>query len=237
MVIRRAAELQARSADEAGADGVSEQDALRIGRELGLSGAALSRALAEVQSGAVEEPGIMMRLMGPARFSASRAMPGEPSAIARVLESYLVEHQYLMVQRRLQDRTTFVRATGAMAGIQRATSEVFGKTPLLKVKNLEVSVRPLEPGSSLVTLATDLSGERTGHAVGAAVMGGGFGGTSALALGIAVAPAVALVAVPVAAALAYAWRHGYHGEIRKVSVQLESLLDRLEHGELPRRRS
>jgi hypothetical protein len=124
-----------------------------------------------------------------------------------------------------------------MAGIQRATSEVFGKTPLLKVKNLEVSVRTLEPGSSFVTLATDLSGERTGHAVGGAVMGGGFGGTSALVLGIAVAPAAALIAVPIAAAFAYGWRYGYQSEARKVSVQLESLLDRLEHGELPRRRS
>jgi hypothetical protein len=237
MVIRRAAELQARSAEEAGADGVSEEDALRIGRELGLSGAALGRALAEVRGGAVEEQGLMVGLMGPARFSASRAVPGESSAIARALESYLVDHQYLMVQRRLQDRTIFVRATGAMAGIQRATSEVFGKTPLLKVKNLEVSVRTLEPGSSFVTLATDLSGERTGHAVGGAVMGGGFGGTSALVLGIAVAPAAALIAVPIAAAFAYGWRYGYQSEARKVSVQLESLLDRLEHGELPRRRS
>jgi hypothetical protein len=51
-------------------------------------------------------------------------------------------------------------------------------------------------------------------------------------LGIAVAPPAALVAIPVAAALGYAWRYGYQAAARKALVQLEALLDRLEHGEL-----
>jgi hypothetical protein len=232
LVIRRAAELQARSAEEAGAEGVSEEDALRIGRELGLSGAALGRALAEVRGGAVEEHGPLLKLMGPARISASRAVPGDARALARVLEEHLVDVQYLVVQRRLADRTVFVKASGVLAAVGRTTTEIFRRAPLLGVENLDVSVRQLEPGLCYVGLSTDLGGERTSHAVGGAVTGGVFGGINAVVLGIAVAPPAALVAIPVAAALGYAWRYGYQAAARKALVQLEALLDRLEHGEL-----
>jgi hypothetical protein len=232
LVIRRAAELQARSVEEAGAEGVSEEDALRIGRELGLSGAALGRALAEVRGGAVEEQGPLAKLMGPARISASRAVSGEARALARALEEHLVDVQYLVVQRRLADRTVFVKASGVLAAVGRTTTEIFRRAPLLGVDNLDVAVRELEPGLCYVGLSTDLGGERTSHAVGGVVTGGVFGGINAVVLGIAVAPPAALVAIPVAAALGFAWRYGYQVAARKALVQLESLLDRLEHGEL-----
>jgi hypothetical protein len=233
LVIRRAAELQARSVEEeGGAEGVSEEDALRIGRELGLSGAALGRALAEVRGGAVEEHGPLVKLMGPARISASRAVPGGARALARVLEEHLVDVQYLVVQRRLADRIVFVKASGVLAAVGRTTTEIFRRAPLLGLENLDVSVRQLEPGLCYVGLSTDLGGERTSHAVGGAVTGGVFGGINAVVLGIAVAPPAALVAIPVAAALGYAWRYGYQAAARKALVQLEALLDRLEHGEL-----
>jgi hypothetical protein len=232
MVIRRAAELQARSVEDAGADGVSEEDVLRIGRELGLSGAALGRALAEVRGGAVDEQGAMVKLLGPARISVSRAVPGDARALARVLEEHLVDVQYLVVQRRLAERTVFVKASGVLAVVGRTTTEIFRRAPLLGVENLDVSVRELEPGLCYVGLSTDLGGERTSHAVGGAVTGGVFGGINAVILGIAVAPPAALVGIPVAAALGFAWRYGYQAATRKALVQLESLLDRLEHGEL-----
>jgi hypothetical protein len=237
MVIRRAAELQARSVEEAGADGVSEEDALRIGRELGLSGAALGRALAEVRGGAVDEQGAMVKLLGPARISVSRAVAGDARALARVLEEHLEDVQYLVVQRRLADRTVFVKASGVLAAVGRTTTEIFRRAPLLGVENLDVSVRELEPGLCYVGLSTDLGGERTSRAVGGAVMGGVLGGTGALVLGIAVAPAAAVVAVPIAAASLAGWRYGYQAAARKATVQLEALLDRLEHGELPPRSS
>lgn len=232
MVIRRAAELQARSAEEAGAEGLSEEDALRIGRELGLSGAHLGRALAEVRGGAVEEHGVMVKVMGASRFSASRAVPGEAKGLARSLEEYLVDHQYLVVQRRLGDRTVFVRASGILAAVGRTTGELFRREPPLGVENLEVSVRELEPGLSYVRLSTDLAGERTGYALGGAALGVGFGGGNAVILGIAVAPVAALVAVPILVASVGGMRYAYQHSARKTMVQLEALLDRLEHGEL-----
>jgi hypothetical protein len=232
LVIRRAAELQASSSDASGADGLSEEETLRIGRELGLSAEHLSRALAEVHAGAVEERGFLVGLMGRARFSASRSVRGDAASITRILDAHLTSQQFMVVQRRLADATVYVKASGVLVVVERTATELFRRTPLLGVDNLHVSVRETEPGLCLVSLATDLSSERSGHAVGAAVMGGTFGGAGALVLGIAIAPPAALVAVPIAAASVLGWRWGYRATADKVAVQLESLLDRLEHGEL-----
>jgi hypothetical protein len=234
LVIRRAAELQSRSADEAGLEGVAEEEALRIGRELGLSGPHLARALAEVRAGPQEEPGLAVRVMGTARITAARAVRGEAAAVTRSLDLYLVEQEFLVVQRRFADRTVYVRAKGVLAAVARTTTGIFRKAPLLEVETLDVSVRQLEPALSYVTLGTDLTGDRTGHLVGGSVAGGVAGGVSALALSIAVAPVAAVVGIPIAAAVLGGMRYAYGEKARKVQDQLEALLDRLEHGELRR---
>jgi hypothetical protein len=232
MVIRRAAELQAGSADDAGGEGLSEEDALRIGKELGLTGPHLVRALAEVRSGAADEPGWVAKVMGSARFAASRAVSGDASQLARDLEAYLLEREFLVVQRRLADRTVFVRASGVLAAVGRTTTGLFRRAPLLAVENLDVSVRQLEPGLSYVGLSTDMTGERTGHLAGGAAMGGMFGGAGAATLGLVVAPVAAVVGVPIFAAAVGAMRFAYQDAAGKVVIQLEALLDRLEHGDL-----
>jgi hypothetical protein len=232
MVIRRAAELQARSAEESGVEGVSEDEVLRIGRELGLSGTHLGQALAEVRSGGPPEQGVAARIMGDARCSAARAVPGEAPGIARVLEQYLVGQEFLVVQRRLKDRTVFVRASGIMAVMGRAATGVFRRAPLLNVEQLEVSVRQLDPAMAYVVLSSDLRGERRSHLVVGSILGGAFGTVSAVTLGIVVAAPAALVAVPIVAAGLGGMRYAYRETARKVVVQLESVLDRLEHGEL-----
>jgi hypothetical protein len=232
MVIRRAAELQARSPEETGAEGVSEADVVRIGQELGLSAAHVGRALAEVRAGASYERGVAARLMGVARLAVSRAVPGDAAALARALETYLTGQEYMIVQRRLPDRVVLVRASGAAAAIARTATELFRRVPLLGMENLEFSVRQLEPGTAYVGLATDLSGNRTGHLVGAGVMGGVFGAVGAGSLSLAIGPAAVLVAVPLVAASLGGMRLAYRSEARKTLVKLESLLDRIEHGEL-----
>jgi len=234
MVIRRAAELQARSAEEGGAEGLSDEEVLRIGRELGLSGSHVGRALAEVRSGAASEGGVMVRLMGASRFSASRAVPGEASVVARELERYLEQHEYLVVQRRLPDRTVFVRASGMLAAVARTTTGMFRRKPLLGVETLEVAVRPLDEAFCFVGLSTNLAGDRTGHFLGGTALGGLFGTVGALTLGIAVGPAAALIGLPILAGGVGGMRYAYQAEARKVMVQMEALLDRLEHGDLMR---
>lgn len=232
VVIRRAAELQARAA-ESSDEGLTEDEALRIGRELGLSGEYLSRALAEVRGPAPGELGVLDRFVGAAVLQAARVIPGDAATIARHLEGYLVEREFFSVLRRLPDRVLFEPAPGAVAAVSRAMSRAIGGKQMLRVSNLETTVQPLEDGFSLVTLRTRLNEERTGHLAGG-VLGGGAAGTAvAVALGIAVDPAAALMGLPVAGSGLLGMRWSYARTLHRTQIKLESLLDRLEHGELP----
>jgi len=233
MVIRRAAELQAREAEGGGTEGLSESEALRIGRELGLSTRHLHQAIAEVAVADSEPPGMLTRLYGPPVVRASRSVMGDPDAIAKLLERYLVEREYLAVLRRFPDRVIFTRATGVVAALGRASSQIFSRSPLLKVANLEMAVRPLEEGYGYVSLAASLRSNRTATAVGSILGGGSGAAVTGAVLGIAIAPPAALIGLPVLGG-AMAIGHFYYADlVRNTQLQLESLLDRLEHGELP----
>lgn len=234
LVIRRAAELQAQEADRGFGDGIAEAEVLRIGRELGLSTQHLHRALVEVAGDAQTETGWLVKLFGPAHVRAGRAIPGTAVEVAATLERHLTEREYLAVLRRLPGRILYTRATGVAAAVGRATSQVFNRSPLLSVGNLEVSVHPLEEGFAYVDVATVLRKERTAASAGS-ILGGGTGtAVAAASLAIAVAPPAALLALPILGASVYAGHAFYGGLVEKVQVQLEFLLDRLEHGELNR---
>lgn len=238
MVIRRAAELQAREAEQ-GADSMSETEVIRIGRELGLSTRHLNQALVEVGGQVGEERGLLARMFGPRMVRAGRAVVGDAVDVAHDLESYLVEREYLSVLRRLPDRVIFTPASGVAASLGRMSSQVFSGTNLLDVSNLEMVVQPLEDGYSYASLATSLSSERTATAAGSILGGGSAGATVGAVAAIAVAPPLALLALPVFGVIVYGSQAYYDSLLDKKQVQLESLLDRLEHGELKpsRRRS
>jgi hypothetical protein len=233
LVIRRAAELQAREAEDPASDGMTEAEVLRIGRELGLSTQYLHRALAEVEGSATEESGVFVKLFGPVHARAGRAVRGEPTEVSRVLERYLVEREYLAVLRRFHDRVLFTRARGMVAAMGRASSQIFSRSPMLPVSNLEMAVHPMEEGVSFVGLATSLGSQRNATAA-ASLVGGGTGASlSGAILGIAIAPPAALIALPILGFSVWAGHAYYDGVVRNIQTQLESLLDRLEHGELP----
>lgn len=226
-VIRRAVELQA--ADGGSTDGVSEAEAVRIGRELGLPEGALRHALAEVRGGSrAREQGALVQLIGPAQLSASRRVEMEPQRAAHELERYFLECERMTVQRRRPGWTVYERAGGIAAAVGRATHG----TPLLNRREVEVSVEEAEPGASYVALAVSLKGERLGVLAGAVLGGGGAGGAVAVAAGIAVAPPLALLGLPVLGATWWAMRAGYDSVVERTRTRLESVLDRLESGEL-----
>lgn len=233
LVIRRAAELQARESESAGQEGMSRLEVVRIGRELGLSTKHLHQALAEVASGEQSESGLLARLFGPLQVRAGRSVAGEMEQVAQTLERYLVEREFLTVVRRFPGRVLLTRASGIGAAVGRATSQLFGRSPLLKVTKLEFSVQPLEEGFAYVALATALTEQRTAAAAGSFLGGGSGAAFIGAALGIAIAPPAALIALPVLGGAVYGGHLYYENVTRKIEQQFESLLDRLQHGELP----
>lgn len=234
LVIRRAAELQAKESEGPDADGIEEGEVLRIGRELGLSTQHLHRALVEVSGDRTTESGFFTRLYGPANVRAGRTIRGSSSELAQLLERHLVDREYLVVLRRLPERILYTRAQGMAAALGRATSQMVNRSPLLAVSNLEVAVHGLEEGFSYVNLATSLAKDRNTTAAGSLVGGGTGTAFAAATLGIAIAPPAALLALPILGGSMYGGKVYYRNLITKVQVQLESLLDRIEHGELTR---
>lgn len=232
-VIRRAAELQAHAADGQGSEGMDPAELVRIGKELGLSTAHLQQAIAEVRGGGPPEAGVLYKLFGPAEIRASRTVPGNAEDLRENLERYLLEREYYTVLRRFHDRTIYEQASGVHATVGRSMSQAFGGSRLLGFRQLEVAVQPLEDGFSYVTLGTDLSAQRAGVATGAVLGGGGGGAAVATALGIAVAPPAALLGLPIVAGMAFIMRATYNSSARKAHLKLESLLDRIQHSELP----
>ena len=107
MVIRRAAELQARAAEDPAGGGLTEAEAIRIGREIGISPQHLRRALAETGTTEVQAPGMATRVLGPAWVHASRTVPGGAAEVQDEINQYLVGRERLAPIRRFPDRTTY----------------------------------------------------------------------------------------------------------------------------------
>jgi len=226
-VIRRAVELQA--AEGAGGDaGLTDEDVLRIGQELGIPPAHLERALAETGA-SPEERGALSRLLGPARIRAGRSVSRPASEVRAELERYLLDRETLAVQRRLPDRTVYEPAPGMFADMARMIKRGVGRFPLAGARTVEVAVRPHGEDRCFVSLIADLGPTRTGHATGATAVGGGIGGVSVVAATLA--GPVALVGIPVAAVSAWGVRRGYRETTRRAREKLEGLLDRVEHHE------
>lgn len=241
-VIRRAAELQARDAERESPDSLTEAELLRIGKEIGLSGQHLRRALAEVSADAAPKPTALTRILGTEKVSASRTVPGDADEVREALDEYLVRREWLAAVRRFQDHTIYERARGTdLARILSMAQNAFmgaGSGPqvgagfeLRKARQVEAAVQPLEEGYSYVTLTADLSGMRAGLAAGGWASGVGAGSAVAVALGIAVDPAAALLGLPVLAGSVWGMRAIYDSVAARAALHLESLLDSLERGE------
>jgi hypothetical protein len=234
-VLGRAIELHVRSS--AHRDGeLSEAELLRIGDELGLPPHTLRQALTEVDGGIGLEHGWLARHLGAARAGASRIVERRAGSVQAEIERYLLETECMVVERRFPERTVYVAASGVLASATRATRRLAGRHPLLQADRLEVSVQELDAGSCCVAVTVDLAQKRRDVAV-TGVIGGGTVTAAAAAAGVILAPPVALVGIlgiPAVVAILYGSRSAYRGTLAETTARLESLLDRLEHGELRR---
>lgn len=240
-VIRRAAELQARSAEDAGKDGMSTGELMKISREIGLSPEHVRRALAESAEPAGEGGSLKDRFFGAGWALASRTVPGGAEEVRAHLEMYLLEREWLAVMRRFPDRTVYQRGQGFdLARIVVITTDAIWKSSqpqvgagfkLKTARRVEVSVHPLEDGYSHVTVRVDLRNQRAGLAT-AGVLGGGAGAVSiGVALAVAINPVTAVAGLPVLGASIWGSRALQSASIEKATTHLEALLDCLERGE------
>ncbi|HSU16289.1 hypothetical protein [Longimicrobium sp.] len=231
-VIKRAVELQTARETEM-TDGLSDAEVVRIGKELGIEQHLVRRAISEVRSRPPEEHGLTAAMMGPGIVRAARTIRRPAVELGIFLEKYLLEAEFMVVERRFPDRTRYVRAQGIGAAVGRTLGKVGSRVAPLDLQTVDVGVALADEDSSVVTLQVDLSTGRTWGAVGGLLGGTAGGGGLALAVLATTAPHIlALAGVGVLAAGVFGSRGIYRIVARTIHNKLEAFLDRLEHGEL-----
>jgi hypothetical protein len=236
-IVKRAAELQAQEREIG--EGLTEEQLMELGREVGIPAPYLQRALLEERTRAAlpVEHGLGVWLAGPRLVAAGRAVLGNRGAVEEALQHWMTQGELLQVKRRYADGTSWERQEGAFASIKRSLGLGGRRYQLARTREVTSRVVPVDGTRCYVHLVADLTNSFRDYLVGSAFMGGGGVAASGVALTIGVLPPFAvlpgLLAVPAAVAVARARR----GEVERCQVALEQVLDRLEHGEIePQRR-
>jgi hypothetical protein len=237
-IIQRAAELQAGEMDTG--EGMTEQELLKLGSDVGIPGRFLRQAMYEEGAGArVPEKGLLAKWFGPGTVGAGRVVPGDKAQIEAALGRWMIEDEALTVKRRLPDRTVWEKQRGFFAEMKRGFGAGGRGYVLAKANDVSAAVTELESGYCHVELSADVSllrngAIRTGVASSGALVVLG-GGALTLASAVVVAPvAVGLGVILLGATAAAPPLAGRMQKARSAQVQLalEQVLDRLEHGEI-----
>lgn len=237
-VIRRAAELAGSEAE--GSEGaLSEAEAYRIAREVGLSERHVRIALYEVRSGE-RSNGLLDRVFGPGSVRASRVVPGTPAGLATMLDDFFVGTQLLQAVRRGPAILQYRPALDWASQVARAASFTQRKYIVASAKSVEVHLEEVDAGAVLVEFVVD-PGTRNDNIAGAAV----GGSTVGVGIGIGAAATVitsggaALLGAGIGLVAGLAVLGGitqlvgtsHKKKLLVVQAEVEGLLDRLEQGE------
>jgi hypothetical protein len=230
-IIQRAAELQAGDMDAG--DGITEQELLKLGAEVGIPGRYLRQALYEESAGgAALEHDFLSRTVGPRMVMAQRVVPGQRAALETAIGEYMTDHEAMTPKRRLPDRTVWERQKGLFAEMKRGLSLEGRAYHLARAQDVAVQLTPLEDGYCHAELAADVTNLRESTIVGTASAAGAglLGGAVLLAVpGLAPLAVLPLLGgILVAAVVARTHRR----RAANMQVALEQVLDRLERGEI-----
>ena len=230
-VIQRAAELQAGEMDAG--DGMTEQELLKLGSDVGIPGRFLRQALYEENAGAgVLERGFLSRWVGPAMVLGHRVVPGEKAALEQALGEFMSEEEAMTPKRRLPDRTVWERQKGLFAEMRRGLSFEGKAFHLARALDVSVQITALEDGYCHAELAADVSNLRESAVAGAGtLLGTGVLASVVLAFVPGLLP-VAFLPILAAAGLSALAARTHRRKAARMQVALEQVLDRLERGEI-----
>lgn len=244
-VLTRAAELQAHTLEPA--EGMSEQELVQLGGEVGISADFMRRALAEERT-RVDLPAegaagsaALTGLFGPERISAARIVRGSPAALLAALDEWMLRQESMLSIRRLSDRLTWEPRRDFLGNLQRGLNFRGRRFELVAANEVAASVAAVDEQRSLVRLDADLAPARRHSVIGSGVVAGGgvasASGIVALAtmfpegsllIGGLVGGVWAGLGVLIASGVARAQRR----KVSRVQVALEQILDRLERDEI-----
>jgi hypothetical protein len=232
-IIHRAAELQ--TAEREIGEGLTADQVMALGREVGIPGRYLQQALLEERTRITQTApeGFLARAVGPAIVAAQRVVRGEREGLEATLIHWMEKQELFSVQRHQPGRITWEPTGGFQAAYRRAVGAAgASKRPIMLARADEVSctVIDLEPGYcnvALTAMARKARNESVGG--GAALASAGAVGTGVLAAVGAILP-VALIPLPLAVGLGYLALRRYGPVVARIQLGLERVLDHLEHG-------
>lgn len=232
-IIHRAAELQ--TAEREIGEGLTADQVMALGREVGIPGRYLQQALLEERTRITQTApeGFLARAVGPAIVAAQRVVRGEREGLEATLIHWMEKQELFSVQRHQPGRITWEPTGGFQAAYRRAVGAAgASKRPIMLARADEVSctVIDLEPGYcnvALTAMARKARNESVGG--GAALASAGAVGTGVLAAVGAILP-VALIPLPLAVGLGYLVLRRYGPVVARIQLGLERVLDHLEHG-------
>jgi len=230
-IIQRAAELQAGEMDTG--EGMTEQELLKLGSEVGIPGRFLRQAMyEEAAGGAALEHDFLGRWVGPRMLLAHRVVPGDRTALEQAIGEFMTEEEAMTPKRRLADRTVWERQKGLLAEMKRGLSLEGKAYHLARALDISVQLNALEDGYCHAELAADVSNLREQSVAGIGTLASvGLVGTLILAL----VPGLVLLAwLPLLAGLGLSGlvARAYRGKAMRMQTALEQVLDRLERGEI-----
>lgn len=236
-VLKRAAELQAHGRDIG--EGLSEEEVLSLGKEVGIPEAQLRQALLEERTrvSLPDQQGTLDRLIAPAAVMAERVVQGTPETVATSLVRWFEQHEVLVVQRRTGEKITWEQASsfaGAMKRIGWSFNANRSKPFLDKADLVTALITPLEPGFCHVTMLASLRNNRSSYVGGGAAVSS-VGAAAGIVLAALGAPLlIAGVVVIPALAGGVAVSRLFRGVNERSRLGLERALDELErHPALP----
>jgi hypothetical protein len=235
-IIQRATELQAGEMDTG--EGVTEQELLKLGSEVGIPGRFLRQAMyEEAAGGAVLERGVVSRWVGPKVVLAHRVVPGTRANLEQAIGEYMADEEAMTPKRRLPDRTVWERQKGLLAEMKRGLSLEGRSYHLARAVDVSVQLTALEDGYCHAEMAADITNLRESALAGAAtLLSAGVVGAVVLVVVPGLAP---LAVLPLLGGVCFAAlvARAHAGKASRMQVALEQVLDRLEHGEIrPRHR-
>jgi len=227
MILRRAAELNARRWEGASKDApsISPEVLVQVAAAAGIPEQDVRRAMWDLSSEKTAEPhSFAWKFYGPARLRAVREV-GRPSERTREhLEGLLRLEQGLKLRRKTEMGSLW--DPGDELGMVRRTLDFSGDRTLLKTRMVEVRVETVEEERSAANLTADIANQRSEYLS----LGGILGVTlAALFILAGMQNGIFLLGVlPALAAPAFGFRLAYRRATVEIRRALDDLLDAVE---------
>ncbi|WP_116998376.1 hypothetical protein [Desertimonas flava] len=214
-------------------DRLDDETVVAAAVEAGIDPAEVRRALAFERLGPEPARGRGAGLLGGADVSADAEIAGHPDVVMARLDSWLVGGHHLRRDRLRDGRGVWRRRTGVLGATFRTVRRATGEGRLGDLARIEAIAVDTGVGTSVVRVTADRRRDRLVRASAGAAAA--TVGTAVVAVVAAVSVPAVLLATPVALGVGTGIAATGRRAATDVAVELERVLDAVDHGDTPAR--